>query len=172
MKPADNIQLGIKLFTLLVGHRPRIGGEGKMNWPIFITMGDDGRLNFDEEQTIVQTLSAHLCPGNVASATLEFDNVRAHFTSIGERSISAEQVAETLVQQIGRYLSSDAPVCPHLADQLLLPLALCGGGVFRTSRVTLHTRTNAELITSMLPVSITMDEDAENAATITVNTGD
>jgi RNA 3'-terminal phosphate cyclase (ATP) len=43
------------------------------------------------------------------------------------------------------YLAADAPVDAHLADQLLIPLAL-GGGRFRTTTLTPHTHTNAAVI--------------------------
>ncbi len=50
------------------------------------------------------------------------------------------------------------PIDEHLADQLLIPLALSGGGRFRTLPPTLHTRTNAEIVERFLPVSISMRE--------------
>ena len=46
------------------------------------------------------------------------------------------------------YLAAGVPVGPHLADQLILPLALSGGGSFRTVAVTPHFTTNAEVIRS------------------------
>ena len=57
-----------------------------------------------------------------------------------------------------RYLESGAAVDGHLADQLLLPMALGGGGVFTTARVSQHTRTNADVIRRFLEVPITIDE--------------
>ena len=38
------------------------------------------------------------------------------------------------------------PVGRHLADQLVLPLALAGGGSFRTLPPTQHTRTQLDII--------------------------
>ena len=40
----------------------------------------------------------------------------------------------------------------HLADQLMLPLALAGGGSFSCPAATDHIATNAETIASFLPV--------------------
>ena len=42
----------------------------------------------------------------------------------------------------------------HLADQLMLPMALAGGGQFSTSSVSQHALTNAAVIGRFLPVSI------------------
>jgi RNA 3'-terminal phosphate cyclase (ATP) len=40
----------------------------------------------------------------------------------------------------------------HLADQLLVPMALAGGGSFRTLPPSSHATTNAALIERFLPV--------------------
>jgi len=50
-----------------------------------------------------------------------------------------------------------APVGRHLADQLLLPLALAGGGSFRTLEPTQHTRTNAGVISRFLEVDFAIE---------------
>lgn len=47
----------------------------------------------------------------------------------------------------------------HLADQLLIPMAMAGGGAFRTCMPTLHTQTNAQIIEMFLPVKFSMRED-------------
>jgi RNA 3'-terminal phosphate cyclase (ATP) len=59
-------------------------------------------------------------------------------------------------------------VGPHLADQLLLPLAMAGAGVFRTSAPTLHTRTNMAIIERFLPVTFRIEEQ-ERAVRISVS---
>lgn len=46
----------------------------------------------------------------------------------------------------------------HLADQLLLPMALAGGGVFHTLSITDHTRTNMALIEQFLAVKFGVEE--------------
>lgn len=66
----------------------------------------------------------------------------------------AEAVAESVVTQVKAYMASSAPVGPHLADQLLLPIALAGKGAFRCSELTQHTLTNIEFIRRFLGVQI------------------
>jgi RNA 3'-terminal phosphate cyclase (ATP) len=63
-------------------------------------------------------------------------------------------VAQAAADAARDYLLADVPVGPYLADQLLLPLALAGGGSFRTLAPTPHTRTNAEVIERFLEVAI------------------
>ena len=93
-------------------------------------------------------------PGNAIMAEVSFDQVREMATAIGEKGRPAEQVAARAAGEMARYLASPAPVGEHLADQLLLPVALAGGGVFRTLPPTLHTRTQIEVVQRFLPVVI------------------
>ena len=48
-----------------------------------------------------------------------------------------------------------------LADQLLLPMALAGGGSFHGVHPTSHAETNARVIQAFLPVSITFEQDGD-----------
>jgi RNA 3'-terminal phosphate cyclase (ATP) len=48
------------------------------------------------------------------------------------------------------YLASEAPVGRHLADQLLLPMALAGGGEFVTMPVTQHFESHVAIIEKFL----------------------
>jgi RNA 3'-terminal phosphate cyclase (ATP) len=49
-------------------------------------------------------------------------------------------------------MAASALVGPHLADQLMLPMALAGAGQFITTEITEHARTNAAVIAQFLPV--------------------
>lgn len=96
-------------------------------------------------------------PGNVVLITLRCPEVTDVFTSFGQRGVRAEIVAERVWQQADSFLQSGAPVGPHLADQLILPLAISawqggGGGAVRTSEVTGHAETHLELVAQILGV--------------------
>jgi RNA 3'-terminal phosphate cyclase (ATP) len=103
-------------------------------------------------------------PGNVASVTVRAAEITETFTAFGEVGVRAEAVAHRLAGEVRRYLSSEAPVGEHLADQLLVPLALAGGGSFRTTEPSLHTRTNAEVISRFLPIQLDVRCDGPNHA--------
>jgi RNA 3'-terminal phosphate cyclase (ATP) len=47
-------------------------------------------------------------------------------------------------------------------------MALAGGGSFRTTKPSLHTTTNAEVIQRFLPVSIRIEQESELAWRVTV----
>jgi len=99
---------------------------------------------------------------------VESEALTETFSVIGRKGLPAEKVAQQAAQQVDDYLDSGAPVGPHLADQLLLPMALTGGGVYRTSRVTSHTETQMALIPAFLPVEFDVSE-GEQAAAIRVD---
>jgi len=98
-------------------------------------------------------------PGNAVLLELESDAVTEIFTSIGEVGVSAEAVAERVVKEMRTYLVADVPVGEHLADQLLLPLALAGSGSYRTLPLSLHAKTQIELIPEFLDVRIAVAEE-------------
>lgn len=96
-------------------------------------------------------------PGNALMATLAHEHVTEVFTAFGEKSVSAEVVASSLIREVRAYLDSTAAVGPHLGDQLALPLALavCARGqaaTYACSELTEHARTNFKVIEAFLPV--------------------
>jgi len=89
-------------------------------------------------------------PGNVLAIELGYEHVTEVFTGLGERGITAESIASRTVWAVREYLSAGVPVGPHLCDQLLLPMALAGGGSIVTLRPTQHTHTNIAVIEAFL----------------------
>lgn len=98
------------------------------------------------------------CPGNALQVRVESEACMEVFSAIGQRGVPAEVVAQGVVEQVRRYLAAGVTVGQHLADQLLLPLALAGEGRFMTLEPDRHTPTNIEVIRRFLPVSFTCSE--------------
>ncbi|MGD8914547.1 MAG: RNA 3'-terminal phosphate cyclase [Candidatus Thiodiazotropha sp.] len=117
-------------------------------------------MGWDESQLQLHGLNNSQGPGNALVATIEHEHVTEVFTAFGEKGISAEKVAGKLCRQIKEYLQREAPVGPHLADQLLLPLAI-GGGDFITAKPTQHTLTNMETINAFVPGCLDREETAD-----------
>lgn len=107
-------------------------------------------------------------PGNILFAQIESEHVTEVFTGFGEKGVNAEHVARDVISEVRAYLASGVAVGPHLADQLLIPLALAGGGRFRTMKLTRHTETNIEVIQQFLDVKIEV-RLAHDAVDIEVN---
>ncbi len=100
----------------------------------------------------VMQLNDSAGPGNALLIELVCEHVTELFAGYGERGVRSEEVAERVVAEVRAYLASDAPVGPHLADQLILPLALAGGGAFRTLPLTPHTETNLDVVQRFLAI--------------------
>ena len=103
------------------------------------------KLKLPEDGRIARIDSAN-GPGNAVLITVEHEHIIEVVTAVGERSVSAERVATGAAREAQGYLQHGAPVGEHLADQLLLPMAVGGGGCFRTGPLTEHTRTNMKTI--------------------------
>ncbi|MBN1441447.1 MAG: RNA 3'-terminal phosphate cyclase [Planctomycetes bacterium] len=114
------------------------------------------QLSWEPAVLQVEEVKSSPGPGNVLLVEVESENVTEVFSGFGERGVSAETVAEQTVSEVLEYLQEDVPVGRHLADQLLMPMVLAGGGVFRTLPPTRHTRTNVEVIESFLDMKISM----------------
>jgi len=99
------------------------------------------------------------CAGNVLSVRLKHAGGNAEvIESLGRVRLPAERVADQAVKDVRRYLKSSAVVGEHLCDQLLLPMALGGGGRFTTLKPTLHTLTNIDVIQMFLDCDIKVTE--------------
>jgi RNA 3'-terminal phosphate cyclase (ATP) len=85
-------------------------------------------------------------PGNALLLEAEFEQVTEIVTGFGRLGTSGESLARTAAQRMAGFLASPAFAGPYLADQLLLPMALAGGGSFTTVKPTRHSRTAADII--------------------------
>jgi RNA 3'-terminal phosphate cyclase (ATP) len=97
-------------------------------------------------------------PGNVVQIEIESENMTELFTGFGERGVRAEAVGAGVAAEAAEYLDADVPVGRHLADQILLPLAMARGGSFQTLSPTRHTQTQAEMIRRFLGKPISYEE--------------
>jgi RNA 3'-terminal phosphate cyclase (ATP) len=94
-------------------------------------------------------------PHNLFMAEVELaSGARELVTSHGRKGYPAEDVADDALDELEDFLEAGVPVGEHLADQLLLPLAVAGGGRFRTTALSLHATTNIETIGHFLDVPI------------------
>jgi len=84
--------------------------------------------------------------GNIMSLRLHYKYTSEVIEQVGKVGVSAERVARNAVKALRRFQANGAVVGEYLADQLLLPMAIGEGGVFRTLKPSLHLRTNREII--------------------------
>ena len=127
------------------------------------------RLGLGPDECRPRMIQDPLGPGNVVQVMVASEHVTELFSACGEKGLPAEEVAERVAGEAAEYLASDVPVGRHLADQLLLPMALAGGGSFRTLSPTQHTRTQATMITRFLDVKVRIEPVAPNEFTVEVS---
>ncbi|MGP4864393.1 RNA 3'-terminal phosphate cyclase [Psychrobacter sp. T6-5] len=127
-----------------------------------------------EGNTCYAIITHQLGDQNEAKTTAKTStNTNTHqevFSLLGEKRSSAENIGKRLAGHIRRYLyDTDALLDEYLTDQLLLPLALSGGGTFSARVISEHSKTQAWLIEQFLPVAITFDaiEDKQILVKIT-----
>lgn len=109
-------------------------------------------------------------PGSMLGLHLRAEGIETFFFALGERGKTAERVAEEAVGELADYVKAgDFPVDPHAADQLLLPLVFASGpSEFRTSRVTQHLLTNADVVIRFVDASIEIDGELGRPATVKI----
>ncbi|HEY0064652.1 MAG TPA: RNA 3'-terminal phosphate cyclase [Telluria sp.] len=110
-------------------------------------------MGWGEEALRMRGLPADQGPGNALLITLEYEHVAEVVVAFGEKAVRSEAVAKTALHEARDYIASGAAAGEHLADQLMLPLALAGGGSFTAAAVSGHAITNAGIISRFLPVT-------------------
>ncbi|WP_157217139.1 RNA 3'-terminal phosphate cyclase [Flavisphingomonas formosensis] len=103
-------------------------------------------LDWPEEAFAARELPADRGPGNALLLEAAFEHGTEIVTGFGKLGVSAESLAKTAAQRMAGFLASAAFAGPYLADQLLLPFALAGGGRFTTVKPSQHARTAADII--------------------------
>jgi len=87
------------------------------------------------------------CPGAGLYLTAHYEHSLAGFSAQGKRGKPAEQVAEEACSALLHHYQSGAALEQHLADQLILPAALCRDeSIFSVERISPHLVTNAWVV--------------------------
>ena len=124
------------------------------------------RLKWPDEDLRFVWLEQEEGPGNALLLEIVCEQVTEIFSAFGQNGIRAERVADSAIDQAREWLQSGTAVAEHLADQLLLPMALAGGGSFTTPRMTEHLASNLEVLQRFLPVVIRCSEPRRGALLI------
>jgi len=91
----------------------------------------------------------------------------AGFQSLGEIRKSAERVADDACDEFQGYIESGCAVDKHLADQLIIPMALTKGtSKFNTCEITQHLLTNIEVVKTFLPVRFNVSGELGGAGVV------
>jgi RNA 3'-terminal phosphate cyclase (ATP) len=101
------------------------------------------------------------------SVAVSYENGLGGFSALGERGKPSEAVADEALDALAAHHEHGAAVDPHLADQLLVAMALADGpSALSTSAITLHTLTNIAVIGQFLPGRLTVEGEEGQPGTI------
>lgn len=118
------------------------------------TLADELPLPLDLSEIVV--VPDAIGPGNALTVSIESERMVEVITGFGERGTAAERVAKKVSNAVKRYLKAGAPVGAHLADQLIVPMAVGAGGRFRTLPPSRHLETVVEITRRFLDVDISL----------------
>ncbi len=128
------------------------------------------RLEAEGQQADIAVAEAEASgAGNFALLVADSGGIPAGFSALGERGKPAERVADEVVDALLDYLKTEAACDPHLADQLILPMALAGGtSRLTTSRVTAHLHTTVRLVQQVLGCPVQIGGEAGSPGHVTI----
>ncbi len=126
------------------------------------------RLGLERAFCRVESVDTSIGPGNVLMIMIDCESVNEVVTGFGVKGVSAEKVASDACNEVQAHLAAGVPVGIHLADQLLIPMAMAGGGTFRSLAPTAHTVTNAEVIRRFLGIPITIEHERDGVYVVSV----
>ncbi len=119
-------------------------------------------LDLDRTCLHARELQIEKTCANLVSVTVKSAQLTEVFTGFGRRGLRAEILASRLADEVRRYLAAGVPVGVYLADQLLLPLALAGGGALRTLRPSSHTKTNIQVLQRFLNIPVICERQGKD----------
>jgi len=103
-------------------------------------------------------------PGNCVEIVVDRGEgdkrTRSILTAFGERGRPSARVVEEAAGYARELLASGAAVDRFLADQLLIYVAMAGGGSLSAPSLTLHATTNMAIIEQFLPVEFVAEQAA------------
>jgi RNA 3'-terminal phosphate cyclase (ATP) len=105
------------------------------------------------------TYAESTSPGTAIVLVATCGEAVAGFDAYGERGVPAERVGARAAESFSDWYRGNAPVDRHMADQLLVWVALAGGRV-RIPTLTDHVRTNLDVIRAFgYEIDVFEDED-------------
>lgn len=152
------------------------GLSGVGNLPLSIAERQrEAALKMIETQGLdaeIETLSVSTPgQGTFIFLKLETDNCLAGFSSLGERGKRAESVGEEVSKNLLDYYSTPACLDPHMADQIVLYLAVAKSeSSFTTSMISNHLLTNLWIIEKFLGTQYMIEGELGKPGRITIST--
>lgn len=95
--------------------------------------------DWDEGALALRQLPDDQGPGVILMLEARYGAVTELVSGFGKHGVKAENLAKTAVARLEGYRKSEAFAGPYLADQLVLPFFVAGGGSYSTVKPSQHT---------------------------------
>lgn len=99
-----------------------------------------------EDDFVLRTLPESEGPGMAMLLEAQYEHVTEVVSGFAKMGVKAERIGKSTAGRIAGYEASRAFAGPYLQDQLLLPMAIAGGGAFTSVKPSQHTLTAAYII--------------------------
>jgi RNA 3'-terminal phosphate cyclase (ATP) len=124
--------------------------------------------DWDDDALSVRQLPDDQGPGVILMIEARFDGVTELISGFGKHGVRAESLAKTAVNRLEGYRKSGTFAGPYLADQLVLPFFLAGGGSYSTVKPSQHTLSALEIAQRFTgrDYSLTQREDGAHVISV------
>jgi RNA 3'-terminal phosphate cyclase (ATP) len=126
------------------------------------------RLSWTDGKIKIREITDSPGPGNVIMIRVIYGAQTYLFTAFGQRGKPAEEVAAEACETFINFRLSKAALDEHLANQVLLYMALNNGGAYTAQGLSMHTRTNIEVIKRFLENKIEIKKNDDGGVEIRV----
>lgn len=117
-----------------------------------------------EETFAVRKLPDDQGPGVILMLEARYAHAVEIVSAFGQLGVSAERLGKTAAARMRGFQECDAFAGPYLADQLILPFALAGAGVFTTVKPSQHLITAIDIAQRFTgkPIRLTQQSDGSH----------
>lgn len=133
-----------RVVTLQSGIHRSVAERGHSEYKTLSTAIDEYQFEFMDSP----------CPGIAMAHYIDFEHYSLMVERLGRHRLPIEKIARDIAKNAKQLAAANHIACEYLEDQLLLPLAVCGGEL-KISHNSSHTKTNIDLINQWLPNQIT-----------------
>ena len=145
----------------VVAHLYEVIGQKEVNTAL-------RRLNWDDVEATVERADNAVCPGNVILVTARMKDTVEVTVGFGRYGARASKVGNEAGVAMKNFIDSGAAVGRRLADQIILPLALAGGGRFTTLPLSKHTATQIAVMGKFLAVEVEITEQDRSRVEVAI----
>jgi RNA 3'-terminal phosphate cyclase (ATP) len=125
-------------------------------------------LGLSRAAVIIEADDTSPGPGCVGIISLPASPIPETITLFGGYGSHTESATQAALDEARQFLAHDAPVGMHLADQLMVLLAVGAGGSYRTGPLSSHAETNTQVIEAFAPGHLSKTIDASGCVTLQI----